>query len=194
VRILTVGRLLALKGHALLLQAVAGVRAAGAEVELTIVGDGPERERLEVLTRELAIEGHVRFAGAVGRDRVASHYAAADIFCLASFAEGVPVVLMEAMAAGLPVVATRVAGIPELIRDEETGLLVSPGRADLLAGALMRLVESEGLRRRLGGAGRGWVASEFDVGRSARQLQTILLDASQAPRVLMQSDGACLVA
>jgi colanic acid/amylovoran biosynthesis glycosyltransferase len=179
-RILAVGRLLPLKGHALLLEAAARLLAEGAPVEITIVGDGPQRERLERLTQELGIERDVRFAGAVGRDVLPSHYSAADIFCLPSFAEGVPVVLMEAMAAGLPVVATRVAGIPELVREEESGLLVAPGRADLLADALRRLVESAALRRRMGDVGRSRVAAEFEVRRCARRLLTVMLEARGA--------------
>jgi colanic acid/amylovoran biosynthesis glycosyltransferase len=183
VRILAVGRLLPLKGHALLLNAASRLLTEGAPVDITIVGDGPERERLERLTRELGIEGEVRFAGAVGRDILPSHYSAADIFCLPSFAEGVPVVLMEAMATGLPVVATRVAGIPELVRDEESGILVSPGRTDLLADALRRLVECAPLRRRMGDAGRDWVAAEFEVRRCARRLVTVILGAPGTPSV-----------
>jgi glycosyltransferase involved in cell wall biosynthesis len=88
---------------------------------------------------------------------------------------------MEAMAAGLPVVATRVAGIPELVRDEETGLIVSPGRPDLLADALSRLVESGPLRRSLGDTGRSWVVAEFEIGRSTRQLERVLLGSPEAP-------------
>ena len=185
-RILAVGRLLPLKGHALLLEAAAQLLAGGAHLQVTIVGDGPERARLERLSRELGIESHVRFAGAVGRDKLAGHYSEADIFCLPSFAEGVPVVLMEAMAAGLPVVATRVGGIPELVRDEETGLLVYPGRPDLLADALRRLMESGPLRRSLSEAGRSWVAAEFEIGRSARRLETVIRGAARAPRAQME--------
>jgi colanic acid/amylovoran biosynthesis glycosyltransferase len=187
-RILAVGRLLPLKGHALLLEAAARLRAEGSPVEITIVGNGPQRERLERLTRELGIERDVTFAGAVGRDMLPSHYSAADIFCLPSFAEGVPVVLMEAMAAGLPVVATRVAGIPELVRDGESGLLVSPGRADLLAAALRRLVEYAPLRRRMGDVGSRRVADEFEVRRCARRLLALMREAQGAPRVRVQAD------
>lgn len=174
VKVLAVGRLLPLKGHAVLLEAAARLLSAGAPVQITVVGDGPERARLEQLAARLGIDGDVRFAGAVGRDLMPSHYAEANIFCLPSFAEGVPVVLMEAMAAGLPVVATRIAGIPELIRDEESGLLVSPGRPDLLFAAIRRLVESPPLRHRIGAAGRARVEAEFEVRSCARQLATLM--------------------
>jgi glycosyltransferase involved in cell wall biosynthesis len=188
VKILAVGRLLPLKGHAVLLEAAARLVSDGAPVQITIVGDGHERARLEQLAARLGVDRDVRFAGAVGRDVLPDYYAQADIFCLPSFAEGVPVVLMEAMAAGLPVVATRVAGIPELIRDEQSGLLVSPGRPDLLFAALRRLVESASLRRRIGTAGRARVETEFEVRSCARQLAT-LMDEERGPfRVLVEPD------
>ena len=93
----------------------------------TIVGDGPERGRLEEMARSLDVAERVRFTGALGQDELPAIYERANIFCLASFAEGVPVVLMEAMAHGIPVVSTRIMGIPELVADGETGLLVAPG-------------------------------------------------------------------
>lgn len=186
--ILAVGRLLPLKGHALLLEAAAGLLAEGAPIQVTIIGDGPERDRLERLTEELGIEHDVRFLGAVGRDMLPSHYSAADIFCLPSFAEGVPVVLMEAMAAGLPVVATRIAGIPELVRDEESGLLVSPGRSELLRTALWRLVGSASLRRRMGDAGREWVAAEFELRSCVRRLASLMPDERGASSLRVQPD------
>src|SRR5439155_15667771 len=175
-RVLTVGRLLALKGFALALEAVALRRAAGSPVHLTLVGDGPERERLERLASDLGIDGDVTFAGAVPSDRIHAYYAAADVFCLSSLAEGIPIVLMEAMATGLPVVATRVAGIPELVRDGESGLLVAPGRGDVLAEALRRLADSQELRGAMGSAARSQVATEFELRHSARRLQAIFLE------------------
>jgi colanic acid/amylovoran biosynthesis glycosyltransferase len=126
--VLCVGRLVPDKGQSILLDALAELRSRGVGVTATIVGDGPDRAALEAQARGLDVE----FTGAVGQDRIRELYAAADVFCLPSFAEGVPVVLMEAMASGLPVVTTRVMGIPELV-DE---VLVPPGRSDALADAL----------------------------------------------------------
>ncbi len=110
-------------------------------------------------------------AGAVPVEDVPAFYAAADAFCLPSYAEGVPIVLMEAMASGLPVVATRIAGIPELVTDAESGLLVDPGDQRALAGALSRLARSPDLATALGARGaRGRDAEVLPrgVGRAPR--------------------------
>jgi glycosyltransferase involved in cell wall biosynthesis len=172
-RILNVGRLIDLKGHSTLLGALALLHEREVRAELTIVGDGPARARLESLAARTGISGAVRFAGAVGEEGIAAFYQAADIFCLASFAEGVPVVLMEAMAMKLPVVATRIAGIPELVDHGTAGLIVSPGRPDQLAVALETLARDPLRRLAMGSAGRVKVTADFDVRRSASLLQGI---------------------
>ena len=101
-------------------------------------------------------------------------YAAADLFCLPSFAEGIPVVAMEAMAMELPVVTTRIMGIPELVEDGAHGLLVPPGRVDALTDALDRLVRAPDERRRMGIAGREKVRLDYDVARSAARMRAVL--------------------
>ena len=101
---------------------------------------------------------------------------AADVFCLPSFAEGVPVVLMEAMALGVPVVTTRVMGIPELVEDGVSGLLVAPGSRGELAGALQRLIDDAQLRAALGEAARRRVEAEHDLDRSAAQLRALFAE------------------
>jgi glycosyltransferase involved in cell wall biosynthesis len=168
--VLSVSRLTRVKGHSVLLEAIAQLVEQGVLVRATIVGDGPTREALESLAADLGVDDRVLFAGAVGHDAIRAHYAAADVFCLTSFAEGVPVVLMEAMAMRIPVVASRVMGVGELVEDGKSGILVRPARADLVADALRRLQESTELRRRMGAAGRDAVRREFDVHESARQL------------------------
>jgi glycosyltransferase involved in cell wall biosynthesis len=175
-RVLSVGRLVSAKGHGVLLEAIALAARDGAPIRLTIVGDGPRRERLEALAVELGIGGQVTFAGAVAQDRLPAMFAAADAFCLPSFAEGLPVVLMEAMATGLPPVTSGVMGIPELVVDGENGLLVPPGRADLVASALVRLARDPELRARLGRAGRGRVVEAFDIRREARRLHDLFAE------------------
>lgn len=171
-QILCVGRLVSEKGQAVLLHAHASLRRAGQDVDLVLVGSGPNRDGLERLATELGAGEHVRFVGPVGQDEIKRHYAAASVFCSSSFSEGVPVVLMEAMACGCPVVATAIAGVGELVRDRETGLLVSPGRADQLVRAIAELIEDPCLRAKLADAGRRYVAREFDVRRSAIQLES----------------------
>jgi glycosyltransferase involved in cell wall biosynthesis len=169
-RVLCVGRLVPFKGQALLIDAIAAMRRSGLDARLTLIGDGPSRNDLERRAQELGLDDAVTVAGAVGQDEIRAHYAAASAFCLPSFAEGVPVVLMEAMAMRLPVVTTRVMGISELVDDGDSGLLIRPGRIDELTAALGRLARDPQLRRRLGNRGREKVISEFDVRDSGVQL------------------------
>jgi len=178
--LLCVGRLVAVKGHVVLLDALAELRARGVPLRATLVGDGPERAALTAHAVRLGLGHAVAFAGAVGQDAIRAHYARADVVCMPSFAEGLPVVLMEAMAMAIPVVATWIAGVPELVRDGHSGLLVAPGRPDELAGAIERLARDPELRRRLGRAGRERVLEEFDVGRSVRVLRRVLAEAGAA--------------
>jgi glycosyltransferase involved in cell wall biosynthesis len=168
--VVSVGRLVSVKGHAVLLGALAELGRRGVDVHSTLIGAGPHRETLERIASELGVEERVTFAGAVAQDRVHDYLGRADVFCLASFAEGLPVVLMEAMAMELPVVATRIAGIPELLEDGANGLLVAPGREDLLADALARILRDPKASRRMARAGRRRVQEEFDVRESARRL------------------------
>jgi glycosyltransferase involved in cell wall biosynthesis len=175
-RLLNVGRLVSLKGHAVLLEALARLTAAGLDARLTVIGDGPRRAALE---REAAARGladRVEWTGALGQDEVPARYAESDVFCLPSFAEGLPTVLMEAMLTELPVVSTRIAAVQELVEDGVSGLVVAPGRADALAAAIERLAADPALRRRMGRAGRAKVEAEFDAAISAAQLSAAFAD------------------
>jgi colanic acid/amylovoran biosynthesis glycosyltransferase len=172
--ILYIGRLVPEKGQAVLLEAVARLAERGQTARLTLAGDGPLRPRLEALAERLGLTSRVTFLGAVGQDDLHRLYEGASIFCLPSFAEGVPVVLMEAMAMELPVLSTRITGIPELIEDGVSGLLVAPGRADELAERLGSLLADPALRHELGSQGRQAVLREFDAERSAAQLYELL--------------------
>jgi glycosyltransferase involved in cell wall biosynthesis len=171
--ILCVARLAPVKGHAILLQAVAELSLRGHVVNLTLAGDGPLRSELARLSEVLGIHAHVRFLGNVGQDVIHTLYADADIFVLPSFAEGVPVVLMEAMAARCPVIATRIAGISELIEHGTTGLLVNPGRADLLADAVERLLLNPRAAERMALAAAEKVRRDFNLDTVAAQLAAI---------------------
>jgi colanic acid/amylovoran biosynthesis glycosyltransferase len=174
VEILCVGRLDPVKGHLVLLQAVALLREGGRACRLTIVGSGPGDVQVQEMVERLGVQDIVTLAGPRGQDELPGFYQRADIFTLPSFAEGVPVVLMEAMACDLPVVSTIIMGIPELIETEVTGLLVPPGRADLLALALGRLIDDPALRARLGSAGRSVIEAGFDSRRCGQQVAELL--------------------
>jgi len=176
-RILNVGRLHPVKGQAVLLEALALLQADSVRARLTIVGDGERREALERRAAELGVTDGVTFAGSVGQDDIRAYYERADVFCLPSFGEGIPVVLMEAMAMRVAVVSSRVMGIPELVEDEVGGLLVAPGRPDLLAAALRRLADNPELRERLAHAGHDKVAADHDGSRAAAQLRELFASA-----------------
>jgi glycosyltransferase involved in cell wall biosynthesis len=173
-RILNVAQLERRKGQAVLIESIAQLVDAGLPIRATIVGEGPERPALERLCEQLGVTDRVELVGAVGQDEIRDYYTRADVFCMPSFAEGVPVVLMEAMAMRLPVVATRVMGVPELVEHGVSGLLVAPGRTDELASALRELATSPELRSRLGESGRQVVSERYDVEESARKLAALL--------------------
>lgn len=162
--VLYAGRLRTRKAVAVLVEAFAELRSRRV-ASLVVAGDGEHREALEARVRALGLEGSVRFLGAVPRPDMLRWYATADLFCLPSLYEGFPVAILEAMAAGLPVVSTTVSGIPEAVADGETGLLVPPENAAALAGALQRLADDEVLRRRMGEAGKRRVREEFAIGK-----------------------------
>jgi colanic acid/amylovoran biosynthesis glycosyltransferase len=171
-QLLSVGRLVPEKGQALLLEAVRLLKDREVPVSLTLAGDGQDRPRLEARSRALGLEGIVRFVGSVSQDTMPELFAAADIFCLASFAEGVPVVLMEALASGVPVITTAIAGVPELVSDGLDGFVVAPGRADLIADAVQRLADPA-VRTRMGVHGRQTVQAHFDSDACAEELATL---------------------
>jgi colanic acid/amylovoran biosynthesis glycosyltransferase len=175
-RVLVVARLVQGKGHALLLEAMAALARRGVDVHADVVGDGPKRVALERIAAELGIAQRVRFLGSIGQDEIREEYRRAEVFCLPSFAEGVPVVLMEAMAMGLPVVASALMGIPELVEDGVSGFLVRPGRADELQDALAAMAADPVLRAAMGEAGRRRVLEAFNIEDSARELECIFRD------------------
>ena len=169
--LLFVGRLAAVKGVPVLLEALQGLIADHPGLRLTLVGDGPERAALEA--RAQGLGHHVDFVGYRSQDEVAALLREATALVLPSFAEGLPVVLMEALAARVPVVATRIAGVGELVEDGVSGLLVPPGDAAALRDALARLLADPALRARMGEAGRARVVAAFDSEREAAWLATL---------------------
>ena len=152
--VLSVARQYPRKDTRTLLRAMKVVVARHPEVRLIVIGGGPELPRLRRLSRNLDLDGHVSFRGPVARDRdVRAAYFEADLFCLPSRQEGFGIVFVEAMAAGLPVVAARAGATTEVVEHERTGLLVPPSDPEALASALMRLLASPEERRTLGAAG-----------------------------------------
>jgi glycosyltransferase involved in cell wall biosynthesis len=178
-RLIAVGRLSPEKGQAGLLEAFAAASRDHRDLELVLVGDGPEADRLRAVAGRLGISERVRFAGRLSEPDTLSEIAKADILVLPSFMEGLPIVLMEAMAMGTAVIASRVAGIPELVRDGESGLLFTPSNWDELAESIRRLVDDDALRGRLVSGGRAAVSAEFGIGRSAAQMRDLFGSARQ---------------
>lgn len=155
--VLCLARLDAQKGIHFLLEAARGVAAA----RFVFVGDGPDRQRFEKLARELGVAERVTFLGQ--RRDVPDLLAASDVFVLPSLWEGLPLSILEAMAAGKPVIATEVGGTPEALTDGETGLLVAPSDPAALTTAIRRVLEDADLRSRLASQGRDHVRRAFSV-------------------------------
>jgi glycosyltransferase involved in cell wall biosynthesis len=189
-RVLFVGRLDPVKGAALLLDAFAAARGRHPEARLEIVGDGPERPALETRARALGLGRSLRFLGYLSQDAVARKLEEVDILVLPSFAEGVPVVLMEAMASRIPVIASRVAGVPELVEDGVSGFLVPPGDVAGLTERLQRLLGDPDLCARMGAAGRAKVAAEFAVAAEAGKLAELFAGAAPTARAWPLHGGA----
>jgi glycosyltransferase involved in cell wall biosynthesis len=143
--------------------------AAGRPLRLHLVGDGPEADHVRTLVAELGLSDHVRFAGQLDEARTLEAIAASDILVLPSLMEGLPVVLMEAMALGKPVIASHVAGIPELV-SPDTGRLFRPADWAQLASSIEALAADPALRRRLGEAGKAAVEAEFTAAKAAERM------------------------
>ena len=174
--ILSVGRLVPAKGQHQLIDAVARLAGQGRRVRLRLVGAGPDEASLREQVSRLEQPGVVVFEGAVNQDGIRALYATADVFCISSFAEGIPVVLMEAMAMEIPCVTTQIAGVPEMIRTGMDGLLVAPSDLDGLTEALARLMDDGALRERLGRSGRERILEHYDLRRNVEKLAAIFAE------------------
>ena len=162
-RLLCVGRLAPEKGQGLLLEAVAALRARGCAAHLRFAGDGPDRAWLESRAAELGVSSSVDFAGWVAPDQLRALYEETDLFVLPSLAEGIPIVLMEAMAMQIPCVAPRIAGIPELIEDGVDGLLYAVADVEDLTRKIRALIDSPELCAQIGLRARARVEREYDM-------------------------------
>jgi glycosyltransferase involved in cell wall biosynthesis len=174
--ILTVGRLSREKGNAHLLQAVALLASRGrlGNARVVIAGDGPERDALQVLASRLGIAGQVALAGF--QSDVRPFYSLATLLAVASYSEGSPNVVLEAMSAGVPVVATAVGGVPEILDSDHTGLIVEPRNAPAMAGAIERLLCGEDLRCRFRRAALSSVTARYSPDAYCRDLVAIYED------------------
>lgn len=166
-----VGRLAPEKGFDVLIKSVAKLVGQGCQLKLKIAGEGSEGAALHELCSTLGLHKHVDFMGQV--EDMQSFYSMLDIFALSSFREGLPNVVLEAMAMGVPVVSTTVAGIPQLIEDQKTGALVQAGSVDELAEAIRHLTASAETRRLLARNARGVVVRDFDFGARMQKVMRI---------------------
>jgi len=168
--LLCVGRLTPAKGQHILLEALRRLKSEGRDVHLSLVGDGPDRASLEAHARRLGLADSVAFEGSVNQDHILDYYLKADAFVLPSFAEGVPVVLMEAMAMAVPCVTTHITGVPELIQHGVTGYLAAPSDVEGLAQAVASLMDHPEEARRIGLAGRGKVLADYHLADNVARL------------------------
>jgi glycosyltransferase involved in cell wall biosynthesis len=159
------------KGQAVLIEAARTVCAAIPETRFALVGDGPLRAAYEQRVKELELEDRVLFLG--HRKDIAEILACGDLFAFPSFAEGMPNSVLEAGATGLPIVATPVGGIPEIVTHERTGLLVPPRDAEALAGAILRVLQDPDLASRLSRTCQTQVRTQFSFDRLIRDLSDI---------------------
>lgn len=185
-RILAVAALRPYKGLDVLVDACHALRRRGVELECEIVGDGPLRSRLEARISALGVGDRVRLLGAMTQEQVRQRMRRADVLVHPGVIaadgqmDGIPVALMEAMSLGLPVVASALSGIPELVRDGDNGLLVAPGDSDELAAALGELLARPDLRQRLGRNALATVSRDFDLETNTERLAEALDEVTPA--------------
>jgi colanic acid/amylovoran biosynthesis glycosyltransferase len=175
-----IGRLMEVKGQAYLIEACRLLAMKGVEFVCHLVGEGPDRRKLERLVTSAGLQTKVNFVDPLTRDQIAELLHRVDLLVAPSVPtrdgrrEGIPVVLMEAMASGVPVVASRISGIPELVDDGQSGLLVPPGDPRSLAQAIDLLRSDPDRRMRLAAAGREKVCAAFDMNRTAEHLAQLI--------------------
>jgi glycosyltransferase involved in cell wall biosynthesis len=199
-RIVSVGRLVPKKGFDVLIRACGQLHRRGIEFELRIVGGGPLRDELRALAAEEGIGHRVHLLGSKSQTEVAAELAAAELFALSPVVmpdgdrDGIPNVLLEAMAAGVPVVVSAVSGIPELLTDEINARMVAQGRPDLLAGALAALLSDAEQRSRLATAGRELILANWSWPSAVLPLRELLVDTLTAPAEQVVEAAPYLVA
>ena len=179
-QLVCVARLSSEKGHLGLLRALKGLNARGIAAELILVGDGPEEDRIVRETENMDLKSQVQFVGRKSERETLDIIARSDILVLPSFMEGLPVVLMEAMALGVPVVTSQVAGIPELVENGRTGLLFHPADWDGLEQALADMLSDTKARENMAKAAKAVIMQEFDIRRATQVLPGLFAKAVQS--------------
>ena len=190
IRLIAVGRLSPEKGHRHLIEAVHLLRERGHRARCTIVGAGPERVHLQRLISALGLSDQVRMVGALKLEQIGELCSRSDIFVQPSLREGLPLAVMEAMARGLPVVASNLAGLPELIADRQNGLLVPAGDAQALANALATLITSPALRLELSARARQTVAERFLISTNVLKLAALFEEALAYDHTVQETAAA----
>ena len=174
-RLFCAARLSPEKGMAFAIEALRILRDKGHNLELRVAGDGPSKQHLEALAKELEISDQVKFLGFLTEREIINELQNADLFVLPSFVEGLPVSAMEAMAVGVPVIATNIAGTSELVEDGQTGVLVRPSDPQALADAVIRLIGDYKFRLRGAELARQKVIDEFDIDKETAKLNRYLI-------------------
>src|SRR5664280_1586594 len=175
-RLFCAARLSPEKGLAFAIEALSLLLAKGNDLELRLAGDGPSKSHLESLTTRLGLADRVQFLGFLTEDEVIGELQASDLFVLPSFVEGVPVSAIEAMAVGVPVIATNIAGTSELIEDGKTGILIRPSDSQALAEAVVRMIEDYEFRLNAAEQARRKVVEEFDIDKETAKLNQYLVE------------------
>ncbi len=173
-KLISVGRLHPAKGHGIVIEAVEILRKRGIDVQLSIVGDGPDRANLAAMIEERGLQDHVLLMLTQSGSDVLRLLRESDAFVLASDAEPLGVVYMEAMAAGLPTIGTNAGGVGEVIADGRTGVLVPPRDPQAVAAAVQRLIDQPSFAAQLGVEGRAFIQTHFDSEMGARKLEAAM--------------------
>ena len=176
--LLCVARLSPEKGLTSLIHALRLLRNEGYDLELRLGGDGPTKVQLKTLAEAVGLSDQVHFLGYLNEDEVIRELQKSDLFVLPSFVEGLPVSAMEAMAVGLPVIATNIAGTSELIEDGKTGILIRPSDPQAIADAVVRMIQDYPFRLGAAELGRKKVIDEFDIHKETERLNEYLLESS----------------
>jgi glycosyltransferase involved in cell wall biosynthesis len=188
-RFVCIGRLCVEKAQTILVDAAAALSRDGVACEVVLVGDGPMRPAIEAAIDRAGLRGRIRITGWASSERVKQEIAAARALVLPSFAENLPVVIMEAMALGRPAISTYVAGIPELVRPGENGWLVPPSDVEALAGAMREALAAPAAEiAKMGAAGRQRVEERHNAAREAEKLKDLFAQASAAHGAKAESE------